>query len=130
SNYSALAAPIKLVWKEGLLVLEPTLAQLSTIDRAALDERAKIVFLALLDRYNRQDRVVTFKDKANNYAPKEFANQPEAKDLHDSKTQRKKLLRIAMEDLLAREKIYTGQGPKSLPPSKQKECLYRGGTLL
>lgn len=130
SNYSALAAPVKLVWREGLLVPEQTLASLPPIDRAALEQRARDVFLALLTRYNRQDRVISYKERANNFAPNEFANQPEAKALHNSTAQRKKLLRQAMDYLLAKERIHTGFGPKTVPSSKQRECLYAGGTLL
>jgi hypothetical protein len=130
SNYSALALPVRLVWRDGLLVHEPTLASLPPIDRVALEERAKTIFLGLLDRFNRQDRAVTFKERANNFAPKEFADQPEAKELHESRKQRKRLLRIAMDQLFAREQIYTGRGPKSISPSRQTECIYHGGTLL
>lgn len=130
SNYSALAAPVKLVWRDGLLEPEATLASLPPIDRAALDQRARNVFLALLIRYNRQDRTVSYKEKAPNFVVKEFASQAEAKELHKSSAQRKKLLRQAMDYLLTKERIYTGRGPKSAPSSKQNECLYAGGTLL
>jgi RecA-family ATPase len=130
SNYSAIGAPIRLLWKDGLFIPEPTLAVLSPLDRSALEDHARDVFLLLLDRFNRQDIAVSYKERANNFAPNEFAKQPEAKELHKSSAQRKKLLRLAMDYLLAKERIHTGRGPKSAAPSKQTECLYRGGTLL
>lgn len=108
SNYSALAPQVRLIWREGLLIPEQTLASLPPIDRAALDDKARNIFLALLDRYNRQDRTVSLKEKSNNYAVKEFAGQPEAKELHQSSPQRKKLLKAAMDYLLAKERIHRG----------------------
>jgi len=35
-----------------------------------------------------------------------------------------------MDVLLAKERIYLGRGPKSEVPSRQSECLYKGGRLL
>jgi RecA-family ATPase len=130
SNYSALAAPIKLVWKDGLLVPEPTLATLSPVDRAALDQKASDIFMALLTRFNRQDICVSRKDKANNFAPNVFANEPEAQALPCTLPRRKLLLRHAMKNLLSHERIMLGSGPRAAPKSKQSECLITGGTLL
>jgi RecA-family ATPase len=130
SNYSALAAPVKLVWREGLLVPESTLASLPPIDRAALDQRARDVFVDLLRRYNKQDRTVSYKERSRNFAPNEFAAKDEAKALHKSLDQRKRLLRKAQEYLLDKGRIYVGRGPKHEVSSKQNECLYAGGTLL
>lgn len=130
SNYAALGSPIRLLWKEGLFIPDSGVATLPQFERAALDERSRAIFLVLLERYNRQNLTVTHKDRANNYAPKIFAEQPEAIELHKSKGQRKKLLRGAMDYLLSKERIYAGRGPQGAPPSKQTECLYRGGTLL
>jgi RecA-family ATPase len=130
SNYSALAAPIKLTWKDGLLVPEPTLATLAPVERAALDRDASEIFMALLTRFNRQDLAVSRKEKSNNYAPNIFAGEPEAVGLHRSSAKRKLLLRQAMRSLLSHERILLGSGPKAATKSKQNECLYAGGTLL
>jgi hypothetical protein len=130
SNYAALGSPIRLLWKDGLFIPDSGVATLPQFERAALDERSRAIFLVLLERYNRQNLTVTHKDRANNYAPKIFAEQPEAIELHKSKGQRKKLLRGAMDYLLSKERIYAGRGPQGAPKSKQTECLYRGGTLL
>jgi len=131
SNYSALAKPIRLVWHNGLLVREDALPKLSPIDRASLEQRARDVFLDLLRNYNKQDRVVSYKEDARNFAPKVFAARDEAKPLHPTNfDQRKKLLRQALEHLLDKGKIETGMGPKSARPSKRYECLYVAGPLL
>src|SRR5262245_8791927 len=130
SNYSALAAPVRLKWENGLLVPEQTLARLTPIDRAHLDEKARAVFVTLLTRYNRNDWVVSRKEKSNNYAPKEFLGLEEALPLHPNKDQRRKLLRQAMEYLLQKERIHTGMGPKSVVRSQQNVCLYVGASLL
>jgi hypothetical protein len=130
SNYSALAAPIKLIWKDGLLVPEPTLATLPPVQRAALDQKAADIFMALLTRFNRQDLTVSRKEKANNFAPTVFAGEPEAADLHRIPSKRKLLLRHAMKSLLSHERIMLGSGPRSEAKSRQKECLITGGTLL
>lgn len=128
SNYSALAKPVKLTWSDGLLVPD-TLPMLAPIDRAALDERARRLFMELLARYNKQDRTVSSKEKANNYAPKEFMDKDEAKLLHASKSERKRLLTQAMKHLLDKGKVQVGTGPLHEAKSKRRECLYAGGTL-
>ena len=128
SNYSALAAPVKLKWRDGLLVPD-NLPVLAPIDRAVLEERAKTVFLTLLRRYNRQDVTVSRKENANNFAPKVFASDPEAIELHPAKVHRKKLFRTALNYLLAKEKVVIGRGPKHEFASKRTECLYAAGDL-
>ena len=91
SNYSALAKPVKLTWRDGLLVPD-TMPMLAPIDRAALDDRARRVFMELLARYNKQDRTVSSKERANNFAPKEFMEKDEAMQLANRGSERKRLL--------------------------------------
>lgn len=129
SNYSALAASIKLQWKNGML-LPDTMPSLTPIDRAALEQRARDIFRKLLAQYNKQDRVVSLKQTARNFAPKEFAGKEEAKPLSRNRRDRKDILRKAMDQLLDQGKIHTGTGPMSVPQSKRAECLYVAGTLL
>ena len=129
SNYSALAKPVKLTWRDGLLVPD-TIPTLAPIDRAALDERARRVFMELLARYNKQDRTVSSKEKANNFAPKEFMEKDEAQMLHANKGERKRLLTQAMKHLLDKGRVVPGMGPMREVPSKRRDCLYAGGTLL
>jgi RecA-family ATPase len=127
ANYSAIAEPVRLVWKDGLLLNEATP---TPMQRMSLDAEAQSTFLALLDRYNKQNMVVSYKDTARNFAPSVFAGLAEAKALHASAKKRKQLLRQAMEHLLVNNRIQTGMGPLGMRPSKQTECLFKGGTLL
>jgi RecA-family ATPase len=127
ANYSAIAEPIRLVWKDGLLLNEATPTPLQ---RMSVDGEAQSIFLALLTRYNKQDMTVSANHTARNFAPAIFANMPEAKALDARHSKRKTLLRAAMDTLLSRDRLYVGKGPKSLAPSRQNPCLYAGGTLL
>ena len=110
SNYSALAKPVKLTWRDGLLVPD-TLPMLAPIDRAALDDRARRVFMELLARYNKQDRTVSSKERANNFAPTEFMDKDEAMQLATSRKERKRLLTNAMKQLLDKGRVQLGTGP-------------------
>jgi len=130
SNYSAEAPPVRLFWRNGLFMPEKTLAMLPPLDRAALEQKARDLFMELLTRRNRQDLPVSFKPNANNYAPAEFCNDPSVRELHNSREQRKKLLAGAMHALLQQERIYVGSGPMSDRPSRRKPCLFSSGSLL
>jgi RecA-family ATPase len=131
SNYSALARPVRLTWRDGLLVPD-TVPSLPPIERAAADERAKTAFLTILRRFNKQDRPVSDKLRANNFACNEFADEPEALKLNDKLPARKRMLQQAMAALFTEDRIHCGLGPRSLAsrPSKQRECLYATGILL
>jgi RecA-family ATPase len=65
SQYSRKAESIKLRWKNGLFVPEPTIKSFTTL---ATEQRVNEVFLNLIARYDRQGRMVSYKPKANNYA--------------------------------------------------------------
>jgi RecA-family ATPase len=127
SNYAALGEPIRLSWKDGLLLNEPGPTSLEKISQ---DASAQAAFLAILERFNRQDMTASATPTARNFAPRVFAELPEAKALHASEATRKKMLREAMLYLLSKERIFQGTGPKSVSKSKQTPCLYAGGTLL
>lgn len=127
ANYSAIAEPVRLTWKNGLLLNEATP---TPMQRMSLDGEAQTVFLALIDRYNKQDMPVSANPTARNFAPAIFANMPEAKALSSRHSMRKRLLRAAMDTLLQRDRLYVGKGPKGLAPSRQNPCLYAGGSLL
>jgi len=124
SNYSALAKPVRLKWRDGLL-LPDTVASPSGYERAASEDQAQTIFLQLLDRYNGQDRTVSPKAQANNYAPTEFAGQAEAKPLHKDKGRRKQMFKTAMDALFAANKIRIDLGPKFLVASRRTEAIYR-----
>jgi len=125
ANYGPTGEPIRLIWKDGLLRMEPGP---TSMERIKQDADAQNIFLALLDRYNKQDLTVSANPTSRNFAPKIFADMPEAKALSDKS--RKKLLREAMDYLLTRERIYVGKGPRGVTVSRQAPCLYAGGTLL
>jgi RecA-family ATPase len=127
ANYSAIAEPVRLVWKDGLLLNEP--AQ-TPMQRASQEANAQLVFLALIERYNKHDLTVSANPTARNFAPKVFASTPEAKALATREGGRKRALREAMETLLIKQRIYVGKGPQGVTPSKQNPCLYAGGSLL
>jgi hypothetical protein len=122
-----LGEPIRLSWKDGLLLNEPGPTSLEKISQ---DASAQAAFLAILERFNRQDMTASATPTARNFAPRVFAELPEAKALHASEATRKKMLREAMLYLLSKERIFQGTGPKSVSKSKQTPCLYAGGTLL
>jgi len=127
SNYSAIAEPVRLKWEDGLLLNESTP---TSMDRATQQANAQATFLALVDRYNRQDMTVSASPTARNFAPAVFATLPEAKPLDARKSVRKHLLREAMETLLSKDRLYVGKGPKGVPPSRQNPCLCSKDLLL
>jgi RecA-family ATPase len=127
ANYSAIAEPVRLTWKDGLLLNE---AGPAPMQRVSQETNAQIVFLALIDRHNKQDIPVSANPYARNFAPKVFAGLSESKPLATRNKIRKDLLHQAMEYLLSKDRLYVGRGPKGVAPSKQSPCLYSGGVLL
>jgi RecA-family ATPase len=123
ANYGPIGEPVRLTWKDGLLLPEPAPTSLEKLSQG---EKAKTIFLAILERYNRQDIPASATSTARNFAPNIFADEPEAKALHPKRGTRKHLLREAMNHLLAEEdQISQGSGPLSKPPSRRAACLYR-----
>jgi RecA-family ATPase len=127
ANYGPIGEPIPLVWEDGLLINKPSPTPLEKI---ALDAEAQTIFLALLQRYNKQDVTVSGSPTARNFAPSVFAELPEAAALDSHPKARKKLLREAMDYLHSKQRIYQGAGPMSVVKSKRNSCLYAGGVLL
>jgi RecA-family ATPase len=127
ANYGPIGEPVRLIWKDGLLRIEPGP---TSMERVKQDAEAQNIFLALLERYTKQDMTVSCEPTARNFAPRIFATLPEAKALDKSESKRKQLLRQAMEYLLTKDRIFVGKGPRGVAPSKQKPCLHTGGLLL
>ena len=127
SNYGPAGDQIRLVWKDGLLVLQPGQ---TVMEKVAAEADARTIFLALLARYNKQEITVSAADTARNFAPNVFAKTAEAMPLSTSERQRKKLLRLAMDGLFKADKIYTAPGPLSAAPSRRSPCLFTGGSLI
>jgi RecA-family ATPase len=97
SNYSAPGESILLRWRDGVYVVEPGKG---TLERLAIEAEIDQLFLKLLRRFTEQGRNVSDK-KSPTYAPKLFAEQPEA-------TERKITSRMfaeAMERLFAANKL-------------------------
>lgn len=127
ANYGPKGEPIRLVWKDGLLLTEPGS---TSLEKLSHEEDAKAIFLAILERYNKQDLTASATPTARNFAPTIFADQPEAKALHAKKATRKHLLRAAMDYLMFQDKIYQANGPQSKPKSLRSPCLYKAGQML
>jgi RecA-family ATPase len=116
NNYGPISESIVLKYTKGLFL--PVSGQTS-LDKAAHEAKAKDVFLSLLDRFDKQDRAVSDKPNANNYAPTVFAAETEAKTAGI----RKAALVDAMRTLFEKEKIHlTPYGP----PSKGTKKLATG----
>jgi RecA-family ATPase len=127
ANYGPKGEPIRLVWKDGLLLTEPGS---TSLEKLSHEEDAKAIFLAILERYNKQDLTASATPTARNFAPTIFADQPEAKALHAKKATRRHLLRAAMDYLMFQDKIYQANGPQSKPKSLRSPCLYKAGQML
>lgn len=56
-------------------------AGVSSLDKAAREQKAEEVFLSLLARYDRENRNVSDKPTSHNYAPTNFGKESEAKGL-------------------------------------------------
>ena len=99
ANYSKLAEPIILRWKDGLFLPE---AGISSLETAAGEQAADELFLKLLARFIAQGRNLSHKPQPANYAPRQFANEPEAKSLPRAKF----ALEQAMQRLFRTQKIH------------------------
>jgi hypothetical protein len=121
SNYSALAGAKRLTWQNGLLMPVSTMP---SVQNEALEHKAREIFLTILRRFQKNGRPASAKLQSNNYAPKIFAGEPEAKELHRSKGIRKQLFKDAMTHLFYVNQIY-----ESKPAGQRYESLYEMGPL-
>jgi len=96
NQYGPTAETIVLRYQRGLFLPE---GGLSNLDRAARDQKADEIFLALLGRYEREGRNVSDKPTSHNFAPTNFCKEREAKGF------RKEHLDAAMRRLFATGKI-------------------------
>jgi RecA-family ATPase len=119
NQYGPKAGKIVVRYTNGLFLPEQGTGALSTIERAAADAKAEQTFLNLLDRLNRQDRNVSHKPNANNYAPTVFTAEIEAKDAGI----RKPTLEDAMRRLFQADKIHLE--PYG-PPSRGNQRIAHG----
>jgi RecA-family ATPase len=77
SNYGRVADSLVLRYQGGLFLPE---GGVSGLDKLAREQRADEVFLSLLAKYDSDGRQVSDKATANNYAPKAFVIEKEAKE--------------------------------------------------
>jgi RecA-family ATPase len=98
NNYGPITGSIVLRYQRGMYLPE---AGMASLDKAALEMAAEQTFLALLQRFTRQDRNVSNKP-GTAYAPALFADEPEAKAAKVGKS----ALVGAMSRLFASNKIH------------------------
>ena len=111
NQYGALAPKVTLRFENGVFVPE---MPGGSADPLVADQRAKQVFMNLLDRFTRGGRNVTDK-KGTSYAPALFAKETEAKAVNLNS----KALEGAMRRLFAENRIrVVTDGPPSKPRSK------------
>jgi RecA-family ATPase len=112
SNYGPISNSITLRCQNGLFLPE---GGTSSLDKLALEQKAEEVFLALLTRFEREDRNVNEKPSSHTYAPAMFHKEREAKGL------RKEQLEGAMRRLFEADKIHIAHyGRPSRPASRLK----------
>ena len=111
SNYGPVAEAITVRWKAGVFVPEP---KSGSLEKLASEAKADNVFVHLLERFNREGRIVGDKH-GHSYAPALFSKEPEAKEAR----LKKEALADAMRRLFASKKIHIEQyGRPSRPASK------------
>jgi RecA-family ATPase len=99
NQYGPLGERVVLRYRSGLFLPEPGMMNL---DKAARESKAEEVFVDLLKRFTDDGRNVSDKPTSNNYAPKVFAQEAEAKKV----SLRKVDLEGAMRRLFSDRKIY------------------------
>lgn len=110
ANYGRTGTEIKLTWQQGVFVTD---AEISDVDRLAINQNVERVFLLLLADMEAQGRRVN-SGGGSNYAPNVFAAHSKSEGIH------KIAFQIAMENLLRSGRIVNRQDG---PPSKRRRCL-------
>jgi RecA-family ATPase len=113
NNYGPVARSIALRWENG--VYKPV-ASLGSFDKLAAERSAETVFLALLLRFNSQNRNAS-PNPGQTFAPTIFSREPEAKGLKIG------ALKDAMSRLFENNQIHTELVG---PPSHQRARLLAG----
>ncbi len=111
ANYAADGEIVNLHWNDGVFVPDKTG---ETGDPNATERAEEEDFLMLLDEFKNQNREVSHKPTANNYAPAEFAGK---------KNRKKHIYEKAMDRLFWQRRIKVEQyGPPSRGWSKVVRC--------
>jgi RecA-family ATPase len=98
ANYGRPGETITLKWQNGLFL---PVGGRSNLEKLAAEQAAKHLFLSLLNRFTIQNRTLSEKPSANNYAPANFAKEKEAREA----SIRKAAFETAMRDLFATDQI-------------------------
>lgn len=113
NQYGKLDDSVRLRYKDGVFVPEPTMGSL---DQKAAERRIDDLFTKLLIRFTEQRRNVSHK-KGTNFAPALFEEEAEAKAAKCTKD----MLKDAMTRLLAANQIHVeGYGPPSRRDTQQR----------
>jgi len=119
NNYGRQGDSIQIRWENGVFVPESGPA---SFERIARDREDEYCFLDLLTKYDGQDRKVSHKPAANNYAPKIFGAEKTGISA--------KRFEQAMERLFEAKKIHVeSYGPQSkgwshiAPGANREDCL-------
>jgi RecA-family ATPase len=99
NQYGPIGESIVLRYQRGLFLPE---RGLSTLEKAAHDQEVENLFETLLKQFEENGRNVSASERANNYAPRAFANEKAAKD----KKLRKADFESAMLRLFERRAIH------------------------
>src|SRR5262249_47935705 len=75
NQYGPISQRIMLRWQNGLYLPAPSL---SSSERPAADNKIDDLFLMVLDRFTKQNQIVTASSSSKDYAPKLFADHPDA----------------------------------------------------
>ena len=98
ANYGPIGETINLRWQNGMFL---PVGGISNLDKLAAEQAAQRMFLDLLNRFNSQNRNLSDKSSANNYAPTMFAKEKEAREAGIKKA----AFETAMRNLFAADKI-------------------------
>jgi RecA-family ATPase len=110
NQYGPLGESMILRYQNGLFLPE---TGVSDLDKAARTAKAEDVFMELLRRFSAQQRNVSDKSTAPNYAPTAFAKEDEAKKYRFKKPE----LEQAMRDLFRADKIDINEYGRPSRPS-------------
>jgi RecA-family ATPase len=115
NNYGPISQSVVLRYRDGLFLPEPTL---STLDKAARDQKIDEAFVALLRKFSEQHRPLSPSKNAGNYAPTVMAENP------DGKAFTKRDYAASLERLLERRLIHIETFGR---PSRPHQHLVLGG---
>lgn len=113
NNYGPVSSAVVLRWRDGLFLPE---RGPNSIDKLARESRADEVFTTLTRRFNENGRHVTEASNTAQYAPKVFAQEPEAQEAKLTKADLEK----AMARLFRSNKIRLDENG---PPSKRRNFI-------